>query len=290
MKIAIITGGIGSEREVSLSSAKNIQKLLSVPDELIFDYPNQLNKLTSSISDIDVCIPLIHGEGGEDGELQIILEQLNIPYIFSNPVVHKNCLNKRKTKQILSEFNINSAKEFSIKDDINIPVFIKPVSGGSSVYTKKTSLKSDLVNFINSHSDVDFIIEEALEGREFSVGVIDTKEGMKALPVIEIKAQGEFFDYDSKYNSEKLAQEICPADISEELTTLLKKQALIAHKEMGCKHISRSDFIVDGYNQIFYLEINTIPGMTPTSLLPKEIATEGLSLEDLLIYWSFQVK
>lgn len=289
MKIAIITGGIGSEREVSLSSAKNIQKLLSIPDEFIFDYPDQLNKLTSSISDIDVCLPLIHGEGGEDGELQIILEQLNVPYIFSNPVAHKNCLNKRKTKQILGEFNINSAKEFSVKDDINKPVFIKPVLGGSSVYTKKVSSKGDLADFINSYPDVDFIIEEALEGREFSVGVIDTEEGIKALPVIEIKAQGEFFDYDSKYNSEKLAKEICPADISEKLSKLLKKQAISAHKEMGCKHISRSDFIVDKDNQIFFLEINTIPGMTSTSLLPKEIDAKSLSLRDLLTYWISQV-
>lgn len=288
MKVAIITGGIGSEREVSLSSAKNIQKLLSIPDELVFDYPNQLDKISNS--NIDICIPLIHGEGGEDGELQTILEELNIPYIFSSPTVHKKCLNKREAKQLLSKFNINSAKELSIKNDIDKPVFVKPVLGGSSVYTKKISSKSDLVNFINNHQYVDFIIEEALEGKEFSVGVIETKQGIKALPIIEIKTKGEFFDYDSKYNNEKLAQEICPADISPDLTNLLREQALIAHKEMGCKHISRSDFIVNKGNQIFFLEINTIPGMTSNSLLPKEIEVEGLSLKDLLVYWISQVK
>ncbi len=290
MKIAIVTGGIGSEREVSLSSSKNVQQLLSIPDELVFDYPNHLDKLVNHAANIDVCIPIIHGEGGEDGELQIILDKFNIPYIFSEPGVHKNCLDKRKTKQILSKFEIKSPKEYLLEDNFDTSVFIKPVSGGSSVLTKKKLSKKELIEFIDNYLDISFIIEESVEGKEFSVGVIDTKEGSKALPVIEIKTEVEFFDYDSKYNTEKLAQEICPADIPDELEKRLKEQALIVHKEMNCKHLSRSDFIVDENNQIFFLEVNTIPGMTNTSLIPKEIVEEGLSLKDLLIYWVSEVK
>lgn len=289
MNVAIITGGTGSEREVSLSSANNVQKILSISNDYIFDYPKDKQKIVDSISDIDVCIPLIHGEGGEDGEIQIFLQELNIPYIFSSPEVHKNCLDKRYTKNILASNDIRSAVEFSVGDKVNTSVFIKPVLGGSSIHTMKTSSQKEILDFINLHRETDFIIEEAIEGREFSVGVIENSKGFQSLAVIEIKPTEEFFNYDNKYNSTNLAQEVCPADISQELDTLLVEQALTAHKVMGCKHLSRSDFIVNQNNEIYFLEINTIPGMTENSLVPKELKTEGLSLRDLFNYWISEV-
>ena len=289
MNIAIITGGSGSEREVSLSSTNNVQEKLSISGSYIFDYPRDKQKIIDTISDIDVCIPLIHGEGGEDGEVQIFLQELNIPYIFSTPEVHKNCLDKRYTKKILASSGIRSAVEFSIKDKIKTPVFIKPVLGGSSVHTMKTSSQKEIVDFINLHRETEFIIEEAIKGREFSVGVVENSDGVQSLPVIEIKPTEEFFNYENKYNSTNLAQEICPADISQELDTSLREQALIAHKVMGCKHLSRSDFIVNENNEIYFLEINTIPGMTETSLVPKELKAEQLSLRDLVSYWISEV-
>ena len=123
-----------------------------------------------------------------------------------------------------------------------------------------------------------------MEGREFSVGVIEIHNEIKALPVVEIKSFNDFFDYESKYDDKKLAEEICPANISKELSIRLQKIAVSAHQAIGCKHISRSDFIVTN-NDIYFLEINTIPGMTKNSLIIKELNKEGISLKELLLNW-----
>lgn len=289
MNIAIITGGRGGEKEVSIMSAKNIQELLSIPDKYFFNYPQDIEKVEKLKSQIDICIPMIHGLDGEDGHIQLKLEKMNIPYLFSSPLVHKAALDKRKTKSILSDIGIRSPQEFDGINNIKGTVFIKPINGGSSLLNIKTSSINEIQDFVEKHKNNNFIIEESLEGREFSVGVIETSSGIKALPVVEIKTKRDFFDYESKYNEEELAQEICPANISQELKNNLKELALSAHKEIGCKHLSRSDFIVTS-SGVYFLEINTIPGMTNTSLILKALEAESISLKELFLYWINQNK
>ncbi|MCB9808913.1 ATP-grasp domain-containing protein [Candidatus Nomurabacteria bacterium] len=285
MKIAIITGGTSSEREVSLASAQNIQRLLSIPDDAIFDYPEDLTRLKDQLADIDVVIPIIHGAGGEDGEVQQALENLRIPYIFSIPTCHQQALDKQKAKEIVSQAGIPVAREFSSHETISSACFVKPRSGGSSLYTTVVNNPQELSEFVNQYPDIDFLIEERITGREFTVGVIETNGETKALPVTEIISQSEFFDYNSKYNTAKLAHEICPAEISIELAKELQRQAVNCHNTLGCRHLSRTDFIVTPENTIYFLETNTIPGMTSTSLAPQMAKVAKYNLKDLFHEW-----
>ncbi len=285
MNVGIITGGSGNEREISLASAREVAKVLDIPKENIFDFPYQMEEIKGLFPKIDIIIPIIHGEGGEDGEVQLLLESMDIPYIFSSPDVHRNCLDKRLAKSLLNEHGILSPLEFNKGDCIDRDVFVKPLLGGSSKQISRLSSRDDVSNFVESYMDVDFIVEEAVSGREFTTSVINVHGNIKALPTIEIKSKSEFFDYDSKYNEKKLAEEICPADITEKLRSNLEEQAILAHKIMGCKNFSRSDFIVTEEGEVYFLEINSIPGMTKTSLFPNTLAKEELSFKEVFLGW-----
>ncbi len=130
MNIAIISGGTSSERDVSLDSGKNLQKILNIPNTYFFDYPIDLSRFEILSKSIDVVIPMIHGAGGEDGEIQSMLEQMSIPYIFSEPHIHKQCLNKSTAKYIVSEAGVKIPQELSIREDITTECFIKHVTVG----------------------------------------------------------------------------------------------------------------------------------------------------------------
>lgn len=289
MNIAIITGGVSGERTVSLSSAKNIQKLLEIPDEYIFIYPEDISKIKETVKNIDVALPIIHGIGGEDGEVQILLEELGIPYIFSSPESHQKALSKSTAKSIVSQKGVQAPREYSTDEGITVPCFVKPRSGGSSIYTAVVSTDEELRYFISTHPKIDLLVEEKITGREFTVGIIEKEGKAEALPVIEIISGSDFFDYESKYNTEKLAQEICPADISLDLSGALQRQALLCHKALGCRHLSRTDFMVTDSGGIYFLETNTIPGMTDTSLIPKMARTAGYDLKEIFEEWIHDV-
>lgn len=130
MNIAIITGGTSGERTVSLSSAKNIQKLLKIPNEYVFIYPEEISKIKEAGEHIDAAIPIIHGVGGEDGEVQILLEKIGVPYIFSSPESHQKALTKSTAKSIVSQKGVRVAREFTVEEEINVRCFVKPRSGG----------------------------------------------------------------------------------------------------------------------------------------------------------------
>lgn len=279
MKIGIITGGISGEREISLASAENVRQMLNVPKNLLFYYPKDLEKIKGSF--VDVFIPLIHGVGGEDGEVQQILEKLGIPYIFSKPEVHKMLLDKQVAKEQVEELGILVPQNRE-----NAPAFIKPRHGGSSVETFFAKNQQEFEAFLDKHKNTIFLKEEAIRGREFTVAVIDSGiDDVEALPVIEIKPKGEFFDYDSKYDPDKLAEEICPAQIDVDLRNELQEVAKRIHRHCECRHVSRTDFILSESGEIYYLETNTIPGMTKTSLLPKAVQESGKDFSKLLRDW-----
>lgn len=279
MKIGIITGGISGEREISLASAENVRQVLNVPKSLLFDYPRDSEKIKES--SVDVFIPLIHGVGGEDGEVQQILEELGIPYIFSKPEVHKMLLDKQVAKEQAQKLGVLVPQN---RD--SAPAFIKPRYGGSSVETLFAESQHELDEFLNKHKDTIFLKEEAVRGREFTIAVIDSGAGdVEVLPVIEIRPKGEFFDYDSKYDLNKLAEEVCPAQIGVELRNKLQEIAKKIHRHCRCQHVSRTDFILSKSGKVYYLETNTIPGMTKTSLLPKAVQESGKDFSKLLRDW-----
>lgn len=284
MKIAIITGGESGEREVSINSAKNIADSITFTEIETFVFPEDKGRFVDSIKDYDTAIPMIHGTGGEDGQVQRLFEELTIPYLFSGVEASELTIDKRATKEVANRLGHKIAKEI-LMDDLQFPVFAKPVSSGSSLACKLCTAQSELDELLAEHPDEEFMFEQPITGREFTVGVIEHDGKTIALPVIEIISKNLVFDYESKYNPEFLAEEVCPANISDELTLQLQTQALEIHKAVGAKHMSRSDFMTDVNNTTYFLEINTIPGMTDTSLVPKMLRTADISLESLLKQW-----
>ena len=287
MNIAIITGGNSTERDISLSSAKNVQEILGIDDDFVFDYPREKGVLVEAQNDIDIVIPIIHGVGGEDGEVQIWLDKIDLPYIFSSPRAHKVAIDKIRAKDLVSERG--DGVKVPQSNPKEVPAFYKPRSGGSSLDTGLITSQTEYDKFRKRDWGEDMIVEEAVKGREFTVGVIKSGGETIALPVVEIISPNAFFDYQSKYDPANLAREICPANISIDLENRLQKASIEIHDAIGCRHLSRSDFIVNNDNEIYFLETNTIPGMTKTSLVPKELEVAGIQIKELFLEWGEEV-
>ena len=290
-RIALLTGGRSAEREVALKSATNVEAALRPQFEVdLFDLPSDLYRFFSMRGQYDCAIPVFHGKGGEDGTMQGFLETLGIPYVFSQVEAHAIGMDKAMTKTILAAQGIKTADWVVLKvGDAygwQYPVVVKPLDQGSSVGVclvhRQEELQKALVMAF-SYSDR-VLVERLIEGKEFTVAVVDHAGKSLSLPVIEIRSKNAFFDFESKYDP-ALCDELCPAPIPETLASRLQQVALAAHKGIGARHLSRTDMIVDAQGEIWFLEINTIPGLTSASLTPKAIAAAGLNLSDLLIEW-----
>ena len=235
----------------------------------------------------DIVFIALHGGIGENGQLQAMFELMGIKYTGSGYKASMIAMDKILTKKVLKEANIMVPKAFYINsriDNFSGPWknlrqkhMVKPSGEGSSVGMRIVRTHDELVEAVYEAEkfDENILIEEYIHGREFSVGIL----GGKALSPIEIKPKDEFFDYKNKYQK-GMAEEICPVDLPSEKIKELKKIALKVHKELGLKDYSRIDFLFDG--RYFYcLEANTLPGMTPNSLLPKEAAVDKINYEEL---------
>lgn len=337
MKIAVLSGGISPERDVSLSSGCMIANALAekghavvmvdsflgieAPEEgleTLFkqgaDYqpktlgvpnePPDLDKVRrerkpdtgcnfgQNVLEIcrlaDVVFIALHGEGGEDGQVQATFDQMNIRYTGSGFYGCVKAMNKDVAKHLMKASRIPTAhwEHVIYPDDLNwdriralgYPQFVKPTCGGSSIGTFKCENEEEVRNALEEASKVseDLICEAYFGGREFDVGILDGK----ALEPIEIIPVAEFFDYESKYQP-GMSQEICPADISPEHAEILKDAALRIHKCLGLGFYSRIDFKLEPDGSFTCLEANTLPGMTPGSLFPKEARAAGISYADL---------
>lgn len=280
MKIAIITGGETGEREISIKSALYAKRVIDFAETEVFIFPEEKSKFIAAKDKTTIVFPIIHGLGGEDGELQKWLTELNIPFIFSDPQAHTIAIDKKRTKEIATTVGLTTPENSSA-----CPFFAKPRFGGSSILNKICYTEEEFKNLQTKNPETEFITEALVKGREFTVGIIESQGKTIPLPVIEIISKGEFFDFENKYDPIKQAEEICPANIDPELSTELQKQALLIHNTIKVKHISRSDFIVTPQGTIYFLEINTIPGMTEVSLLPKMLRTAGLDLGEVMREW-----
>ncbi len=280
MKIAIITGGETGERDVSIRSAKNVSETIGFAEVETFVFPEERERFISHSNEFDLAIPIIHGKGGEDGSLQGLFKHLCIPFIFSEITTHSIAIDKGFTKEIVSTLGIVSPENTT-----TFPCFAKPLHGGSSVSSMLCNSKEEFQKLMSDNAGTIFITEKPIKGREFTVGIIEHNNETNALPVVEIIPTGLFFDFENKYDPKKLAQEICPAVIDDVLMLELQRQALLIHRHLNVRHISRSDFIVTQEGTIYFLEINTIPGMTVTSIIPKMLEVAGLSFENLVKEW-----
>ena len=290
-KILILSGGISKERLISLDTGFQVAKELKKNGYKIkISEPD--NNLAKNIKEFkpSVIFNALHGQFGEDGYIQTILEQYQIPYTHSGPIASSIAMDKEISKKIFLNNKINTPKfiKYSfdkkntklieqINDKLKFPVVVKPINEGSSVNvyicTKKNITK--ILKSMESYKQV--IIEEFIAGREIQVAIM----GNKKLGAIELKPKRKFYDYDAKYNTNAKTQHIIPVEISRNKLNEVMNMALKAHKVIACRGVSRSDFKF--YRNKFYLlEINTQPGMTKLSLVPEIAAYKGISFIKLI--------
>ncbi len=289
-KILVLMGGWSNERDISLISGNFVfESLISLGlDAIKLDLKkDNINKI-KEISPDRVFI-ILHGEGGEDGEIQEYLEKLNIPYTGSSSESSKVCMNKVTTKIILLENNILTPKFEKITNDMSIehiesnfnyPIVIKPASEGSSI---GVYIVEDRNNFKEALSSVraisnDILVEQYIDGIEYTVGVIKDK----ALPVIKLIPPGKFYDFDAKYNSNKM-QYICPSGLQSNVEENLKKISLNTFRILKCFGWGRVDIIIDKNNIPWIIELNTVPGMTKHSLVPMAAEEVNINFDNLVM-------
>lgn len=332
MKIAVLAGGLSTERDVSISSGIKISKALrskghkvvlidvfmgyeqgECNPEKLFDEGYSFadsRSVAEEIPDIqqikamrndkspsflgpniieickcaDIAYLALHGGEGENGELQATLDILGIKYTGSDHLGSALAMDKGITKALFIQNKITTPQGEIFKrgestDSWNyFPCVIKPCSGGSSVGIAKANNKDEFNKAVADAFSFEkkIVVEQFVQGREFSVGIL----GNKVLPPIEIIPKTGFYDYKSKYQA-GLTDEVCPADITKEQDKILRDSAYEVFKALHLQGYARADFILDENNNAYCLEANTLPGMTPTSLLPQEAAVEGIDYPEL---------
>lgn len=240
----------------------------------------------------DIALIMIHGTPGENGMLQAYLEMVGMPHTTSPSIVSAITFNKYATKCFLRDLNIPLAKDIFIRQGekwnaaeivskLGLPLFVKPNEGGSSFGITKVKKIDELDRAINHalEEDSSVLLEEFIEGREMTNGVFEINGEFSRLPVTEIISKNEFFDYEAKYLG--ACNEVCPAEISNSLSERIIEQGHRIYHHLGCKGVVRMDYIVRG-DEIFFLEINTVPGMTEMSLVPQEIKAAGMTLGNFI--------
>jgi D-alanine-D-alanine ligase len=253
-------------------------------------FPKNRNKLPQEFPVIDLVLPIMHGTFGEDGKLQGTLEMLGLSYAFSGTLASALAMNKNKTKTIVKVVGLKVAEDLVIAKNekydlekiikkLNFPMVVKPSELGSSVGIELANTKEELKLAIEKAFEYgkEVLLEKFIKGRELTIPVMGNQKP-KALPVVEIvpKVSG-WFNYQAKYEVGG-SEEICPADIPEKIREKVQIDAVKAFKTIGCRDLARADFIWDDANdEIYFLEINTIPGLTSTSLVPQSAQVGGMN-------------
>lgn len=292
--VAVLAGGKSGEREISLKSGEGASEALREAgfQVTILD-PASKDDLTQLIQKpFDVAFLCLHGKGGEDGNIQGFLETIGLPYTGSGVYASAMAIDKSKTKRSYNRHGVPTPPSVTVYK--NKPYDVDEIVSelGTDCVVKVTNEGSTLGLFMThtpeyteaailealAMSDT-VLVEKFIAGDEYTVAVIGN-EGPKALPVIQIIPQNEFYDFESKY-APGGSKHVCPAPLSEEKTAELKTLAEKAHECLGCRGMSRTDFIIDNDGNVWALETNTIPGMTQTSLLPDAAKAEGISFPEL---------
>lgn len=293
-RVALISGGTSGEREISLASGKGAQEALEQAGFQVTALdPAEKDDIKRLVEDdFDVAFLTLHGKMGEDGTIQGMLEMLGIPYTCSGVIGSAIAMDKARSKVLYAAAGIPTADSVSLKstdiinipeiiETVGIPCVVKPATEGSALGVEIVENDEDLVTAINRVFEIDdqLVIERFIEGTEITVAVLGNDE-TEALPVIKIVPQGEFYDFESKY-APGGSQHICPAPLPDDVTATAQDYARRAHRALGCRGVSRSDFIIDADGTPWILETNTIPGMTATSLLPDAARAAGIEFPDL---------
>jgi D-alanine-D-alanine ligase len=313
MNIAIFTGGDSSEYVISMKSARQVLKWLEaaghfcylvevkrdkwtvhlgkkrVPmDKNSFSFLNNEEKVT-----FDFIWNSIHGTPGEDGKLQGFFDMMGLPYSSSNLFSSALTFDKYTCKSFLKQHDILTPEASLVRKDletdleavaeiVGFPCFVKPNNGGSSFGTSKVVRLEELQPALEEalQEDREAIVERYIKGTEVTCGLMKRGEDFTLFPITEIIPENEFFDYESKYTVGK-AKEITPARIDDDMTKKCQEMAMAIYKLCNCSGIIRVDFIIKG-NQVYFLELNSIPGMTEESIVPKQVRSMGLKMETVL--------
>ena len=292
-KIAVLMGGPSSEAEVSRRSGKNVfaalQRLGYKNSELIEVDENL--PITLREKGIEVVYNAMHGKYGEDGCIQGMLEAMQIPYTGCGVMASSVCMNKEYTKNILKEAGIPLIKSVLVRKgedykekikELQYPFMLKPVSEGSSIGMYKVNTPQEMEECFKKSAQCgqDVMIEEYLEGKSLTVGVLEDGEKMFATEILEFRTKTEWYDYEAKYTA-GLTEFILPAELSADMTAQVKEIAINAFNACACRGVSRVDFLVAN-NTPYVLEINTSPGMTDLSDLPAQSKATGINYDTLV--------
>ncbi len=309
-RVAVLRGGPSSEYDVSLKSGETVLKNLPSKYEGVDIFISKdgtwhlhgiEKKPADALKGIDVAFVALHGQYGEDGKVQGILQHIGIPFTGSESLPSAVAMNKDLTKKALTnlkgKIKLAAHKTFSREDiaakgahgvfrEIALPSVVKPVSAGSSVGVSIVRVFFELEPALqNALAHADFVlIEEFIEGREATCGVLDDFRGEKHYTLLPVEIihdkNSAFFDYAAKYGGGSI--EICPGNFDEPTKQAIREAAKLIHQELGLRHYSRSDFIVHPKRGVYFLETNTLPGLTAESLLPKSVTAVGSTLSQFL--------
>jgi D-alanine-D-alanine ligase len=295
-RIGVLMGGPSSEREISFKSGKAVYEALKALglDVIEIDIKTDSvkeNTLLLKKQKIDCAFIALHGAFGEDGRIQHILESLNIPYTGSGEKASRLAMDKVSSRRIFERSGLAVPRykvlnksiygnNFKLCACLGLPLVIKPATSGSSIGLSIIENRNDFERAARLAFKFDdrIIAEEYVRGRELTVGILNER----ALPVIEIAPKKRFFDFEAKYKS-GMTDYIVPAKLKEAVATKTKSAALSAHKLLGCFGCSRVDIILSGKGVPYVLEVNTIPGLTSTSLLPKAAKASGIDFGELCL-------
>ncbi len=296
IRVALLSGGSSSEREISIKSGDKVYEALDKNRYSVerYDPLHDISRLVADAPEVDIALVILHGTRGEDGTIQGLLDLLNIPYQCSGPLGSAVSMNKLASKTFYEAAGIrvpayeglrrNQPLNLSpIAARLGMPLVVKPASSGSSIGMSIVKEEGALEEAVQKafELDEDVVVEEHIKGVEITGAVIGN-DVLEALPVVEIVPEGhhEYFDFTAKYTAGE-TREICPARLGEEQTSMAQELAMKAHKALFCKGYSRTDMILRE-GEIYVLETNTIPGMTPASLFPLAADTKGIEFGRLL--------
>jgi D-alanine-D-alanine ligase len=312
-KVALVTGGLSGEAQISYKSAVTVNGNL---DRNKFDVyqidinpsgwwytpeneaPQKVNRDDFSITDsgskinFDVVLLCIHGTPGEDGKLQGYFDMLGLPYTSCDAATSALTFNKRYTVAVAAFGGISVANSMhlfkhtpitpeAILEKLQLPVFVKPNNGGSSIGMSKVTTADALAPALEKafKEDTQVLVEEFISGREFTIGVFKTKGALQVLPITEIETSNEFFDFEAKYQGKSV--ETTPALIAERMQSQLEAAAKRVYEVLNCRGVVRIDFIYNEQKGLPYmLEVNTVPGQSAASVIPQQVKAMGVSLQD----------
>ena len=312
-KVALVTGGLSGEAQISYKSAITVNSNLDRNKFEVYQIdinpsgwwytpengaPQKVNRDDFSITDggskinFDVVLLCIHGTPGEDGKLQGYFDMLGLPYTSCDAATSALTFNKRYTVAVAAFGGISVANSMhlfkhtpvspeNILAKLQLPVFVKPNNGGSSIGMSKVTTADALAPALEKafKEDTQVLVEEFISGREFTIGVFKTKGALQVLPITEIETSNEFFDFEAKYQGKSV--ETTPALISETMQSQLEAAAKRVYEVLNCRGVVRVDFIYNEEKGLPYmLEVNTVPGQSAASVIPQQVKAMGMSLQE----------